>query len=171
MVRSNLIESTSSIKCSKFQVSNYYLPNKEESFLYTNLLLLGQSNYLSISKPLSSTDKRNHLSLRLNAWRESLSLKVNFFEIIILFQRLGPRYEMQYWLKSVRHRSSWIEFSLRSAYLIFVLWVKILQNTGGFKFGLHSYIKHKVLKIFNLKTFKAFISFNRGLASVYWSLW
>ena len=51
---------------------------------------------LSISKSFSSTDKRNHLSSRLNAWRESLSMKVNFFEITILFQRLGPRYQMQY---------------------------------------------------------------------------
>ena len=28
------------------------------------------------------------------------------FEIAVLFQRLGPRYEMQYWLKFVRHRCS-----------------------------------------------------------------
>ena len=118
-----------------------------------------------------ATEKRNRLSSRLNAWRESLSLNVNLFEIAVLFQRLGRRYEMQYWLKFVWYRGSWVEFSFRSAYLVFALWVKILQNTGGFKFCLHLYIKHRILKVFNLKTFKAFISFNRGLACVYQSLW
>ena len=43
-----------------------------------------------------ATDKRNRLSSRLNAWRESLSLNVNLFEIAVLFQRLGRQYEMQY---------------------------------------------------------------------------
>ena len=59
-----------------------------------NLLLLGESSYLNISKSFSSTDKRNRLSSRLNTWRESLSLKVYFFKLTTLFQRLGPWYEM-----------------------------------------------------------------------------
>ena len=111
-----------------------------------NLLLLGESSYLSISKSFSSAGKWNHLSSRLNAWRGSLSLKVNFFEITVLFQKLGPQYEMQYWLKFFRHRVSWIEISFRSTYLVFVLWVKIFWNTGGFQFYLHLYIKHRILK-------------------------
>ena len=77
---------------------------------------------------------------------------------------------MQNWLNFVRHRGSWIEYSFPGAYLVFVLWVKILWNLGGFKFYLHLYIKQGTLKIFNLKTFKAFISFERGLACVYRSL-
>ena len=51
------------------------------------LHLLGESSYLSISKSFSSTNKRNRVSSHLNAWRESLSLKVKFFEITVLFQR------------------------------------------------------------------------------------
>ena len=39
--------------------------------------------------------------------------------------------------------------------MVFFLWVKILQNTGAFKFCLHLYIKQRILKIFNLKTFTA----------------
>ena len=141
-----------------------YLSNKAEWFSYAKLILLRESSCLSISKSFSSTDKRNRLSSHLKAWRKALSLKVNFFEISILFQRLGPRYEMQDGLKFVRHRGSWIN------YLVFVLWVRILRNTGGFKFCLHLYIKHRILKIFNLKTFKAFMSFNRRLTCVYRSL-
>ena len=136
-----------------------------------NLLLLEESSYLSISKSFSSTNKRNHLSSRLNASRESLSLKVNFFEITTLFQRLGPQYEMQYWLKFFRHGGFWIEFSFRRTNLVFVLWVKILGNKGGFRFCLHLYIKNRVFKIINLKTFKAFIRFDRGRACTYRSLW
>ena len=71
-----------------------YLPNKAESFFYVNFLLQGESSYLSISKSFSSTDKRNRLISHLNTFRESLSLKVNFFEITILFQRLGPLCEL-----------------------------------------------------------------------------
>ena len=33
---------------------------------------------MSFSKLFNSTDKRHRLSLRLNAWSESLSLKVNY---------------------------------------------------------------------------------------------
>ena len=95
----------------------------------------------------------NYLSLRLNDYRESLSLKVKFLEITILFQRSGQRHKMQYWLKFVSHRGSWIEFSSRSKFLVFVMWVKTLKNTEGFKICLHCYIKHKLLKIFNWKTF------------------
>ena len=43
--------------------------------------------FQSIFKSLGSTDKRNRLRSHLNAWRESLSLKVKFFEITIFFQR------------------------------------------------------------------------------------
>ena len=132
--------------------------------LFATLLLLGESSYLSISKSFSSTDKRNRLRSRLNAWRESLSLKNKLFEITILFQRLGPWYEMQYWLKFFWCRESWIEVSFWSAYLSFVLWVKILRNTEGLKICLYLCIKHRILKIFNLKTFKSFKSFNPGLA-------
>ena len=78
--------------------------SKEESFSYVNLLLLRESSYLSISKSFSSPDKRNCLSLRLKTWGESLSLDVNLFEITVLFQRLGPRYEMLYGLKFVWHK-------------------------------------------------------------------
>ena len=46
-----------------------------------------------------------------------------------------------------------------------------MQNTGGFKFCLQLNIKHRILKIFKLKTFKAFILFNRGFAYAYQSLW
>ena len=49
------------------------------------LLLLGENSYLSTSKSFSSTDKRNRLSSHLNTWSESLLLKVEFFEITILF--------------------------------------------------------------------------------------
>ena len=140
--------------------------SKEQSFSYVNLLLLRESSYLSISKLFSSPDKRNRFSLRLKAWRESLSLDVNLFEITVLFQRLGPRYEMLYGVKFVWHKGFWIVFEFRSAYLVFLLWVKILQNTGGFKFCLHLYIKRRISKIFNLKTFKAFKSFNRELTCV-----
>ena len=51
--------------------------------------------------------------------------------------------------------------------MVFVMRVKILRNTGGFKFYLYLYMKYRILKTFNLKIFKAFISFNRGLACVY----
>ena len=70
------------------------------------LLLLGKSSYLSIPKSFSSTNKGIRLSSHLNLWRKPLSLKVNFFEISILFQWYSLRYEMQYWLKCVRHRGS-----------------------------------------------------------------
>ena len=46
-----------------------------------------KSSYSSIPKWFSSIDKRNRLGSHLNAWRESLSLKIKFFEITILFQR------------------------------------------------------------------------------------
>ena len=136
-----------------------------------NLLLLEESSYLSISKSFSSTDKRNHLSLCLNVSRESLPLKVNFFEITILLQRLDLHYEMQYWQKNFPRRGFWIDFPFRRTYLFFVLWVKILGNTGGFKFCLHLYVKHRTFKIINLKIFKVFISFDRGRACTYQSLW
>ena len=135
------------------------------------MIWLGENSYLSISKLFSSTGKRNRLSSRLNACRESLSVKVNFFEINVLSQRLGPRYETQYWLKFVWHRASWIGFSFQSAYLVFVLWVKILRNAGGFNCCLYLYIKHRILKIFDWKTLKTFKSFNQRLVCVYQSLW
>ena len=49
---------------------------------------------------------------------------------------------MYYWLKFVWHRGSWKEFSYWSAYLVFVLWIKLLRNTRGFKIFLHLYIKY-----------------------------
>ena len=70
---------------------------------------------------------------------------------------------MQHWKIFARYRGSWIEFSFRSAYLVFNLWVKILRNIGGFKFCFHFHIKHRTLQIFNWKTSKVFISFKRGL--------
>ena len=95
MVRSNRINKFHKlIQVLSFKLCD--LSNKEEYFLCAKLLLLGESSSLSISKSFSSTDKRNRLSSRLNAWRESLLVKVNFFEINILFQRLSSRYEMQY---------------------------------------------------------------------------
>ena len=64
----------------------FYLSNEGITFA-CELLFLWKSSYSSIPKWFSSNDKRNRLSSHLNAWRESLSLKVIFFEIFILFQR------------------------------------------------------------------------------------
>ena len=65
---------------------------------------------------------------------------------------MGSQYEVQYWLKFVWYRGFWIKISFRRAYLVFVLWEKLLQNIGWFKFSSNLFIKHRILKIFNLKT-------------------
>ena len=57
------------------------------------MLLLEESSYLSISNSFSSIDKRNRLSSRLNAWWESLSLKVEFLKLF--FYSKGRVHDMK----------------------------------------------------------------------------
>ena len=63
----------------------FYLSIKEESLLHANYFYcekVATQVFLN-----GSTDRKNRLSSHLNAWTESLSPKVKFFEITILFQR------------------------------------------------------------------------------------